>query len=194
MIFPARKLAIVGVLLALATLFLALVTRGAGQQPVPIGGPFNLASSAGGRLSSKELEGKPFAIFFGFTYCPDICPTTLLELSNVIKDLGAEADAMRFLFVSIDPQRDTPEQLRKYLSSFDPHITGLTGSEAEIAAVAKAYRAYFAKVPTSDGYTMNHSAITYLMGRRGEFVEHIAYQEDNAKQLLKLRKLIGTAN
>lgn len=155
-------------------------------------GAFDLASAAGGRLTSKELLGKPFAIFFGFTYCPDICPTTLLDLSTVIKDLGPDADRMRFLFVSIDPLRDTPEQLRKYLSSFDPRIIGLTGTETEIAAVAKAYRAYYAKVPTSDGYTMNHSTITYLMDANGQLADLINYQEDQGKQVAKLRRLLRT--
>lgn len=190
---PQRLKLALAAAVVLTVAALAFPPRGTGPHPVPIGGPFDLASSAGGRLSSADLKGKPFAIFFGFTYCPDICPTTLLDLSTVIKDLGPDADAMRFLFVSIDPLRDTPDQLKKYLSSFDPRITGLTGTEAEIAAVAKAYRAYFVKVPTSDGYTMNHSTIMYLMDRDGKYAGLINYQENHASQVAKLRKLIGAA-
>jgi protein SCO1/2 len=111
----------------------------------------------------------------------------------VIKELGAAADGMRFFFVSIDPERDTPSQLATYLGSFDPHITGLTGTAEEIVAVAEAYRVYYAKVPTCDGYTMNHSTVTYLMDRHGRFVDHIRYQEPLDKQVAKLRKLVSSA-
>lgn len=171
----------------------ALALWQAATPPTPpiIGAPFTLTQHDGSKLSSAALAGKPFAVFFGFTYCPDICPTTLLDLSGVIGELGTAADGMRFLFVSIDPERDTPEQLRKYLASFDPHITGLTGSVEEIAAVAKAYRAHYVKVPTSDGYTMEHSTMTYLMDRSGRFTGIIRYQEARDKQVTKLRKLLG---
>ena len=164
-----------------------------GQLPLAagIGGPFELTTHEGKRLSSAELAGTPFALFFGFTHCPDVCPTTMLELSNAMKALGADADRMRFLFVSVDPERDTPEQLKLYLSNFDPRITGLVGTPQEIAAVAKAYRAIYEKVPTKDGYTYNHTALVYLMGRDGRLVGTINYQESAEAQLKKLRRLIG---
>ena len=164
-----------------------------GQLPLAagIGGPFELTTHEGKRLSSAELAGTPFALFFGFTHCPDVCPTTMLELSNAMKALGADADRMRFLFVSVDPERDTPEQLKLYLSNFDPRITGLVGTPQEIAAVAKAYRAIYEKVPTKDGYTYNHTALVYLMGRDGRLVGTINYQESVEAQLKKLRRLIG---
>lgn len=160
--------------------------------PAGIGGPFDLVSSDGPRLSSRDLAGRPFAIFFGFTGCPDICPTTLLGLSNVIRELGDAADRMRFLFVSIDPERDTPELMKLYLSSFDRHITGLTGTPEEIAAVAKAYRAYYAKVPTSDGYTMNHTAVIYLMSADASFSGTLNVSEPPEQQADRLRRLIAT--
>ena len=164
-----------------------------GQLPLAagIGGPFELTTHEGKRLSSADLAGTPFALFFGFTHCPDVCPTTMLELSNAMKALGADADRMRFLFVSVDPERDTPEQLKLYLSNFDPRITGLAGTPQEIAAVAKAYRAIYEKVPTKDGYTYNHTALVYLMGRDGRLVGTINYQESVEAQLKKLRRLIG---
>ena len=164
-----------------------------GQLPLAagIGGPFELTTHEGKRLSSADLAGTPFALFFGFTHCPDVCPTTMLELSNAMKALGADADRMRFLFVSVDPERDTPEQLKLYLSNFDPRITGLVGTPQEIAAVAKAYRAIYEKVPTKDGYTYNHTALVYLMGRDGRLVGTINYQESVEAQLKKLRRLIG---
>jgi protein SCO1/2 len=164
-----------------------------GQLPLSasIGGPFELTTHDGKRLSSVELKGTPFALFFGFTHCPDVCPTTMLELSNAIKALGPDADRMRFFFVSVDTERDTPEQLKVYLSNFDARIVGLAGTPGEIAAVAKAYRAIYDKVPTKDGFTYNHTALVYLMGPDGRLVGTINYQESADAQLKKLRRLIN---
>ena len=117
----------------------------------------------------------------------------MLELSQTIKELGAAADGMRFLFISVDPERDTPEQLGTYLSSFDPHITGLTGTPEEIAAVAKAYRVTYEKVPTSDGYTMNHTALVYLMDEKGAFKGVLALGVPPEKRLEKLKSLLGSS-
>ena len=156
-----------------------------------IGGPFELTTHEGKRLSSAELDGRPFAVFFGFTHCPDVCPTTLLELSSLIKRLGTDADRMRYLFSSVDPERDTPEQLRVYMSNFDPRITGLTGTPTEIASVAKAYGAIYQKVPTKDGFTFNHTAHVYLMGKDGRLVSTLNDQEPEDVRLKKLRRLIG---
>ena len=158
-----------------------------------IGGPFELTTHEGKRLSSADLKGAPFALFFGFTHCPDVCPTTMLELSNVIKALGPDADRMRYLFVSVDPERDTPELLKLYLSNFDHRIVGLVGTPAEIAAAAKAYRAIYEKVPGKDGssYTYNHTAFVYLMDGEGRFAGTLNYQEPEDVQLKKLRRLLG---
>lgn len=168
-------------------------SREGGAGPSAIGGPFSLTTSDGKRLSNDDLKGKPFAVFFGFTYCPEVCPTTLLELSQTIKELGTAADGMRFLFISVDPERDTPEQLGTYLSSFDPHITGLTGTPEEIAAVAQAYRVTYEKVPTSDGYTMNHTALIYLMDEKGAFKGVLALGVPPERRLQKLKSLLGAS-
>jgi protein SCO1/2 len=166
----------------------------AGASASAIGGPFTLTTHEGEKLSSEDLKGKPFVVFFGFTYCPEVCPTTLLELSQTIKELGAAADGMRFLFISVDPERDTPEVLGTYLSSFDPHITGLTGTPEEIAAVAKAYRVTYEKVPTSGGdYTMNHTALVYLMDAKGVFKGVLALGVLPEKRLEKLKSLLGSS-
>jgi len=156
-----------------------------------IGGPFELTTHDGKRLSSAELKGTPFAIFFGFTFCPDVCPTTMLELTNVLKRLGPDADRMRYFFVSVDTERDNPAHLKLYLSNFDSRIVGLTGTAEEIAAVAKSYRAYYERVPTKDGFTYNHTAIIYLMGRDGKLASTISYQEKEDTQLAKLRRVIA---
>lgn len=157
----------------------------------PIGGPFDLVTQDGGRLGSETLKGTPFAVFFGFTYCPDVCPTTMLGLSNLLKTLGADADRMRYFFISVDTERDTPEHLKLYLSNFDPRIKGLTGSPEEIAAVAKSYRAYYEKVPTKDGFTYNHTATIYLMDRKGRLASTISYQESDDIQAAKLKRVIA---
>lgn len=158
---------------------------------VTIGGPFQLRTQKGALLSNEDLKGAPFAVFFGFTHCPEICPTTLFEMSEALKQLGPEADKLRVLFISVDPERDTSEFLATYLQSFDPRIYGLTGSSAEIGKVGKAYRAYWEKVPTGDGdYTMNHTASIFLMDADGKFVGTIGYGEAQEPRLAKLRRLV----
>jgi protein SCO1/2 len=140
-------------------------------QPIPIGGPFRLIDQEGQTFTDQELRGKSFLVFFGFTHCPDVCPTTLFEISEVMRQLGGDADRTAALFITVDPERDTPAAMKDYLSSFDPHIRGLSGDEAALAAVAKAYRVYYKKVPLEGGdYTMDHTAIVYLMDKDGRFV------------------------
>jgi protein SCO1/2 len=136
-----------------------------------VGGPFQLTDQDGRTVTQADFKGKPFLVFFGFTHCPDICPTTLFEMSETLRRLGPAADRISALFISVDPERDTPEKLKQYLSSFDEHIVGLTGTPEQIAAVTKAYKAYAKKVPLEGGdYTMDHSAIVYLMDRDGNFI------------------------
>ena len=156
-----------------------------------IGGPFTLTSHEGKPFDSKQLAGKPFAIFFGFTQCPDVCPTTLLEVSQHLKALGPNADKLNFLFVSVDYERDTPKHLKDYLASFDPRIIGLTGDAQQIAAITKAFRVYFEKVPTSSSYTINHTATVYLMDARGRLTGTMSFQEPPETQLAKLKRLVG---
>ena len=135
-----------------------------------IGGPFALTTPEGTTLRDSDLKGVPFVVFFGFTHCPDICPTKLFEMSEVLRAAGDKGKPLRALFVSIDPERDTPEVLKSYLGSFDPRIVGLTGDRPAIDAMVKAYRAYAKKIPTKDNdYTMDHSTLVYLMNKRGEF-------------------------
>lgn len=140
-------------------------------QAAAIGGPFHLVDQDGRAVSDQDFRGKPLLVFFGYTHCPDVCPTTLFDVSEVMRRLGPEADRAAALFITVDPQRDTPATLKDYLSSFDPHLRGLTGSTDATAAVAKAYRVDHKKVPTEgDDYTMDHTAIVYLMDKDGHFV------------------------
>jgi protein SCO1 len=152
-----------------------LVTGQAGApiraQAAAIGGPFHLVDQDGRPVSDQDFRGKPLLVFFGYTHCPDVCPTTLFDVSEVLRRLGPDADRAAALFITVDPQRDTPATLKDYLSSFDPHLRGVTGSPDAIAAAAKAYRVYYKKVPTEgDDYTMDHTAVVYLMDKDGHFV------------------------
>jgi protein SCO1/2 len=160
--------------------------------PGTLGPSFELTDHSGKTFPSTALSGHPYAIFFGFTHCPDVCPTTLLEVSNVLRSLGADADRLKVVFVTVDPERDTPEQLRQYLDSFDPRIIGLTGSEQQVAAVAKGWNAFHNKIPEGDGtYTVVHSAYVYLMDRGNRLAGTMGFQETEAEQLAKLRALIA---
>ena len=139
--------------------------------PAAIGGPFQLTDQSGQTVTEKSLQGRPTLIFFGFTHCPDVCPTALFEISELLHAMGNDADRVNAYFVSVDPERDSKEAIKDYLSSFDPHLKGLTGEPVAIAKVLSAYRVYAKKVPLKDGdYTMDHTALTYLMDRDGKFV------------------------
>jgi len=158
-----------------------------------VGGPFSLVDHRGRPVTERDYLGKPTLIFFGFTNCPDICPTTLFELTTRLKELGTEADRLNVLFVTVDPERDTPEQLALYLSSFDPHITGLSGTPENIAAVMTRYRVFARKVPLEGGgYTMDHTAAIYMMNGKGQFTGIMNYQEPDASAREKLRRLIDS--
>jgi protein SCO1/2 len=169
-------LMLVGFLAGVASIVLIVVVV-SGRDPVPsagasaIGGPFSLVDQNGQTVTDKDLRGRPFLVFFGFTHCPDVCPTALFEISEVLGKLGPDAQKVSALFVTIDPERDTPAQMKEYLSSFNPRLVGLTGDPAAIAAVAREYRVYVKKVPLDNGeYTMDHTALVYLMDKDGSFV------------------------
>ena len=156
----------------------------------PIGGPFTLVDDTGVTVTEKTIAGKPYVMYFGYTFCPDVCPTTLLDLSHWITKLGPDADRLNYVFVTIDPERDTIQSMHAYLSSFDKRIRGYTGTLVEIAQIAKEYRVYYQKVPTEDGgYTMDHTAVLYLIGPDGKLVTVIPYQEDDTSAIAKVKNL-----
>ncbi len=139
--------------------------------PAAIGGPFQLTDQAGRIVTEKSLQGRPTLIFFGFTHCPDVCPTSLFEISEVLRAMGEDADRVNAYFISVDPERDTDAAMKDYLSSFDSHLKGLTGGPDAVAKVISGFRVYARKVPLKDGdYTMDHTALIYLMDRDGHFV------------------------
>ena len=153
-----------------------------------ISGDFTLTDAEGKRRTDAEFRGKHMLVFFGFTNCPDFCPTALVTISQALEKLGPKADKLAAIFITVDPERDTPAQLKNYAQNFDKRIVMLTGSPAEIAAVARAYRVYYAKRPLekSGEYTMDHSAYIYLLDPDGKYLTHFRYAvppEDLAKAL-----------
>jgi len=137
----------------------------------PIGGPFALTDQHGHRRTDADFRGRLMLVYFGFTYCPDICPTDLQSMSLAIDRLGAAGEAVQPLFITVDPERDTPEHLADYVTMFHPRLIALTGDAAAIRDAARAYRVYYAKAPTNSGdYTVDHSGFIYLMDRAGNYV------------------------
>ncbi|BBC72061.1 electron transporter SenC [Altererythrobacter sp. B11] len=156
-----------------------------------VGGPFEMVASDGSTVTDKTLAGKPYAIFFGFTRCPDVCPTTLARMARLRQELGPDGEKFRLVFVSVDPEHDKPEDVGRYVDLFATPILGLTGSERQLAQIVKAYHVYYQKVPEGDDYTIDHSAGVYLMDAKGKLRSMIDYQEDDEAALAKLRNLIA---
>jgi protein SCO1 len=142
------------------------------SQTTSIGGPFQLKDQFGKAVTETSLLGRPTLMFFGFTHCPDICPTSLFEMSEVLRAMGNDADRVNAFFVSVDPERDTAESIKDYLASFDPHLRGLTGTSEELAKITAEYRVYSKKVPLKGGdYTIDHTSLVYLMNSEGKFAK-----------------------
>ena len=138
----------------------------------PVGTPFTLTNQHGKRVSLGDFRGKVALLYFGYTFCPDVCPTDLLAIAQTLKSLGKSADQVQPIFVTLDPARDTRELLRNYAAAFHPRIVALTGSEAEIRRIATAYKVYYEKItpPDSKTYFINHAAYTFLLDRQGKYV------------------------
>jgi protein SCO1/2 len=158
-----------------------------------VGGPFTLVNQDGQTVTDKDFSGRYLLIFFGYTYCPDICPTELQVMTQALAAMGDRASAIRPLFITIDPERDTPEVMKSYVENFDGNLVGLTGSAEQIAAAAKAYRVYYKRAgnSASSDYLMDHSSIIYLMGPDGRFVTHFSYTTDANDLAAKLSDVLG---
>jgi protein SCO1/2 len=160
-----------------------------GSAVAAVGGPFHLEDQNGKPVTDADMKGRPFLVFFGFTHCPDVCPTTLFDMSQLLHALGPDADRVGALFITVDPERDTPAVIKDYLSNFDPHLRGLTGDQASINAAIKAYRVYARKVALDNGdYTMDHTAIVYLMDKEGHFVAPFSMKRTSEAEAADLRR------
>jgi protein SCO1/2 len=161
---------VIGIVALAATAYF-MTPNGSQPRNSKIGGAFTLTEQNGRTVTDAAFKGEPLLVFFGYTHCPDVCPTSLFEISEVFKAMGSDKK-IQALFITIDPARDTPAVMKDYLSSFDPRIVGLTGDAAQTAAVEHAFRVYAKKVPSAHGddYTMDHTAIVYLLDKQGQFV------------------------
>lgn len=163
-----------------------------GQRPLPLSQmEFELTNHKGDAVGPETLIGRPSMVFFGFTYCPDVCPTTLSDISGWLDDMGEEAADMNVVFITVDPERDTVAAMADYVSYFHPAVRGWTGTEDEITRAAEGFRATYTKVPTDDGdYTMNHTASVFLFAASGRFVTMIDYHEPREFAVPKIRRAL----
>ncbi|HMJ45077.1 MAG TPA: SCO family protein [Pseudolabrys sp.] len=190
----SHLLVVASAFLAGLVIFLGVFLYATGQfgnapGPSAIGGPFSLIDQHGKPVTDQDLKGHPALVFFGYTHCPDVCPTTLFDVSELLRALGPDAGRAAALFITVDPERDTAPVIKDYLSSFDPHLRGATGEPKAVEAAEKAYRVYAKKVPGENGdYSMDHTALVYLMDKQGRFVAPFSLKrrpEDAAAELRK---------
>lgn len=176
-----------------------VLTRGASGPNVEtsgkalIGGPFALIDQTGKTVTDRDFRGKYMLVFFGFTHCPDICPAELQVMAATLEELGDQAKDVVPIFITLDPERDTQEAMAAYVKNFGQRFVGLTGSPEAIAAAAKAYRISYSKFQedkTKSDYSIDHSALVYLMGKDGEYITHFAYGTPAAKMIETLRRYI----
>lgn len=184
------------VALGAATLYVGQQGRGGatGTGTALIGGPFTLVNQDRKTVTEKDFLGRYMLVFFGYTYCPDICPTELQVMTAALDQMGAEAKKIQPVFISIDPGRDTPDVVKSYVENFGAGLVGLTGTEEQVEQAARAYRVYYAKAGRDGAdYKMDHSTIIYLMGPDGRFVKHFTYTTDAGQLAQELKTLVTTS-
>ncbi len=192
------------VIFGLVTLFVALLLGGyallsnknisTGSGVALVGGPFSMINQKGETVTDKTFLGKPILLFFGFTFCPDVCPTELQVMAAALTEMGDTGADIQPIFVTVDPERDTPAVMAAYVSNFGERFTGLTGSPAQIAEMAQTYRVFYAKQENKadpKNYQMDHSAIIYLMGNDGKFLKHFSYSTDAKALAAGLKQALG---
>jgi protein SCO1 len=170
------------------------VSSNGGNGPLGIGGPFTLEDGNSKPVTDKDFRGKYLLVYFGYTFCPDVCPTTLNAVAEAMEKLGPGAARIQPLFITVDPKRDTPAVVKQYTAAFGPTILGLTGTAEEIALVAKEYRVYYAEHRTGSGpndYSMDHSSVLYLMDPKGGFLAPVQADQSGDEMAASLKKLLG---
>lgn len=185
-------------LLAACVAVIALASKLPAHRPPPFGivdGEFQLTSHAGERIDSRSLTGSSYAVFFGFTHCPGACSASLMEMVELLRELGAPAERFKVYFITLDPERDTQSVLADFVSAFGPQIVGLTGSEEEVAAAARSFRADYRKAPSEDGgYVIDHSSLIYLVDANGRVADLMTFDLKRSVALAKLRTLLATSS
>jgi protein SCO1/2 len=188
--------AIIGLMVAIMLLAAGayLFVSGAPPAALTVGGPFSLIDGDGNPVTDQTWRGKYMLVYFGYTFCPDVCPTTLSAVADALDKLGAKADRIQPLFITVDPKRDGPAVVKQYAAAFGPRIIGLTGSAEQVAAAAKAYRVYYAEHrtgPGPDDYSMDHSSVLYLMGPDGRFIQPVRADQTGTEIAAMLAKLVS---
>ena len=193
------KITIAGITAFFAVILSVLViefipTQSDATSAIRFGAPFKLAAAReGGTVDSKDLIGKPYGLFFGYTHCPEVCPTTISDMSGALAELGDKAKDFRLFFITIDPERDTASAMNDYLSNFDKRIEALIPTAEELPKLAKDFHVFYETVPSEDGnYSMNHTALVFLFNAKGGFASTIAYDETKDNRLAKLQKLLAS--
>jgi protein SCO1/2 len=167
------------------------LSPGGGRSTVPIGGPFTLVDQNGKTRTAEDFRGRLMLIYFGYSYCPDVCPTALQIMSVALDSLGGDAEKVTPIFITVDPARDTPEHLKAYVANFGERFVGLTGTEEQVAAAARAYRIYYARAKgdgAKDEYLMDHSSIVFLMGRDGRYLAHFTHSTPSDEMAQAIRE------
>jgi protein SCO1/2 len=195
---PARAIGLIAILIcALAMIVSAAAPRALAEDQVTVGGPFTLAAPDGATVTDESYRGKWLVVFFGYTFCPDTCPTTLSQIALALDKLGPDAGKVQPIFITVDPARDTPEVMGQYTEAFDPRIVGLSGSAEQIAAVSKAYGAYSERRNSgadAAGYLVDHSTYIYIMDPDGKFVRGLSFDTPSDDIANAVRTIIaGTA-
>ena len=199
-ISPRRRVAttllvaLAGLLVVAAVAIWVFGTPAPVQEAAAIGGPFTLVDGSGKTVTDQAYRGKYMLVYFGYTFCPDVCPTTLNDVAQAIEKMGSAAAKVQALFITVDPARDTPETMRQYTAAFSPALVGLTGTATQIATVAKEYRVYYAPHktgPNPGDYTMDHSSVLYVMDRSGRFAGIIRADEGPDAMAADLKKFIS---
>ena len=193
---PSYVYGVIGILIALLLLGTGAFVwlSGAGMSSSLVGGPFSLQDGDGRQISDRDFRGKYMLVYFGYTFCPDVCPTTLNEVADALERLGPKAGKLQPIFITVDPKRDSPAVVKQYAAAFGPRLIGLTGSPEQIAQVAKEYRVYYAEHRTGPGpgdYTMDHSSIIYLMSPEGKFIAPIRADASGAEMAADLERLMS---
>jgi protein SCO1/2 len=188
--------AIIGLLVTVLLLAAGGYVFLSGSRPaaLTVGGPFSLIDGDGRPVTDQTWRGKYMLVYFGYTFCPDVCPTTLSAVADALDILGSKADHIQPLFITVDPKRDTPAVVKQYAAAFGPRIIGLTGSPEQIAAAAKAYRVYYAEHRTGTGpddYSMDHSSVLYVMGPDGQFIQPVRADQTGPELAAALAKLVS---
>ncbi|KAA0972750.1 SCO family protein [Aureimonas fodinaquatilis] len=180
---------VVAVALAIVWALGARQVTTVGQALEPYGTPFQLTDQNGETISETDLRGGAAAVFFGFTHCPEVCPTTLYELAGHQQALAADGQELKVFFVTVDPERDTPEVMKSYISGLDANITAISGDPEAVRAMLKGWGVHYTRVETDGDYTMDHTASVFLLGREGQFVGTLAYGENTDTAREKLKRL-----